>query len=310
MKAATVTTFLIVLLNAAPQKSYAHQDRAHYFVCSLFGLRGELKSTEPTQGTADEKHLAYDWLWEPIRTNWPLVLVGIFGVLAAVRTLKRMESQIEEMKQQRGVMDGQLTQMTSQVTEMQKQTTLIGDSVNAAKESADAALLNAQAVLDSERPWLIVTVEKNEAVARPGYFFFRVTNRGRTPARLIEGGTNHAFRTRPDELPVPPDYQPFLLPINTFLAPNDSFCIRRTLAETSEGVYPEGIIAAHKNGPGPSYAGETLFFYGLLVYEDIVGENRQGYVRPETRFCFAFFSNGLRFEQSGPSGTDEYNRNR
>ena len=73
-----------------------------------------------------------------------LVLVGIGSILAAFRTLRAIESQ----------------------------TAL-------AKTQADIAKLSAQAVINAERPWLVVNVEIME-----GEFVFRAKNVGRTPANI------------------------------------------------------------------------------------------------------------------------------
>jgi hypothetical protein len=70
------------------------------------------------------------------------------------------------------------------------------------KKAADAAGLNAQAVINSERPWLVISVEGQEARR----FAFRAKNVGRTPARLvsIHGDVVPVENGRP--LPENPEY--------------------------------------------------------------------------------------------------------
>lgn len=54
-------------------------------------------------------------------------------------------------------------------------------AANAARDAAIVARLSAQAVLDSERPWIAISVE---SLAR-NQFIFRATNTGRTPANIV-----------------------------------------------------------------------------------------------------------------------------
>jgi hypothetical protein len=53
----------------------------------------------------------------------------------------------------------------------------------AARDNATAALLNAKALITSERPWLLISIQKKV----PGQFVVEGFNAGRTPAQLIEG---------------------------------------------------------------------------------------------------------------------------
>lgn len=182
---------------------------------------------------------------------------------------------------------------------------LLGIQMRATEKAAQAALLNAQAVIEAERPWLVVTVERNEAMGTPGWFSLRVTNKGNTPAQLIEAGIRHSFETNPQQLPIPPTYDPFLAPLTSLIPAEEGFTIRRTLSEESTGFNPGQMIQAYMTGPGPKYSGAVLVFYGLLVYDDVLGKKRPDYKSHETRWCLAFFPNGARWVRSGPG--DAYN---
>lgn len=181
-------------------------------------------------------------------------------------------------------------------------------SARSAAMNAKAALLNAQAFLDSERPWLVVTVEKNEALPGRTYYFFRITNRGNTPATFVSGGFAHAFNISPNDLPSPPAYEPFIAPNNRFLPPGDGFNIQRTYDDLTKGIDPVALISSRAQQLGTADANSLLFFYGNIVYDDVLGRDRPGYVPHETRWCFAFFPAGLRFIKTGPDGSTEYNR--
>jgi hypothetical protein len=98
-----------------------------------------------------------------------LTVVGIVGVRAAVRTLKAVEKQTG--------------QMIVQAALMKEQTAV-------AKQAADAALLNAQAVINAERPWLLVAVPRLVMSAQQSlHVSFKTTNVGRSPAEIIFSAT-------------------------------------------------------------------------------------------------------------------------
>jgi hypothetical protein len=117
----------------------------------------------------------HEWLFEPLRANWPLLLIGVGGVVAAIKTLNTIE----------------------------RQTKATEKAADAAKVSADAALLNAQVMINTERalievdlaaPSTYIDRETGEemTISRTGiqpdsaYFRYgiKTTNHGRTVARI------------------------------------------------------------------------------------------------------------------------------
>jgi hypothetical protein len=89
---------------------------------------------------------------------------------------------------------------------------------------------------------------------------------------------------------------------------SDHFDICRTLAESATGIRPESIIESRSLEHGQINSADILFFYGNIIYDDVLGKGRPDYKQHETRWCFAFFPDGRRFVRTGPDGTDEYNR--
>jgi len=84
--------------------------------------------------------------------------------------------------------------------------------VGPAADSASAALLSAQAVINSERPWLfieIVTVpanaDNNDIPEHLG-FSVRFRNRGKTPAEVVSFDQHPDCCRGTDDLPSPPKY--------------------------------------------------------------------------------------------------------
>ena len=106
-----------------------------------------------------------------------LVLVGAVGIVVAIKSLGRIDAQIVEMRRQLGAMQ-------EQITEMSKQTTVLEKSVEIGQKSADAALLNAKAVINSERPWMMIEVSRPDNTPEFGTLTFTAQNRGRTPAEV------------------------------------------------------------------------------------------------------------------------------
>ncbi len=76
-------------------------------------------------------------------------------------------------------------------------------AARATKTAADAALLNAQAIINAERPWIVVNVES----LAPGQFNFILKNVGRTPAKVRSIWSMPILTKRGESLRIPPDEQ-------------------------------------------------------------------------------------------------------
>jgi len=96
-------------------------------------------------------------------------------------------------------------------------------SAEAAKLSANAALLNAQAVINSERAWIVVSVESPAA----HQFNFRATNVGKTPARIASIYSSNTVARREGGPHVSPEYEKGVCLLNTppCLLPPTASCI-------------------------------------------------------------------------------------
>ena len=71
---------------------------------------------------------------------------------------------------------------------------------NETKRSAQAALLNAQAVINAERPWVLISVKSPPGPM--GGFTVHARNRGRTPAMITEACMGCAAVKNISELPL------------------------------------------------------------------------------------------------------------
>ena len=194
-----------------------------------------------------------DWL--ALFLTGTLVWIGWRGVSTANRTLKSIEKQVEEMKAQTAV----------------------------AKTSADAALLNAKALIISERPWLVVSIEVHEF--DPDTYIVRAVNKGNTPAELHEGHCTCGLRpvtgfTIPDNL-----QDPFIAPISNLIVNGEGFEIRRI---SISRFMTQDVI----NG----VSAELLHVYGKLLYWDTFADRTNPEVAPYvTQWCFTYDSHRVLF---------------
>jgi hypothetical protein len=94
------------------------------------------------------------------------MIAGIVGIFVALRTLRAVKRQADEM--------------LDQATLMKEQTAV-------AEKSANAALSTAQAYINAERPWLLI-VPKRLGEGEHTSITFTAVNQGRSPAEVINSG--------------------------------------------------------------------------------------------------------------------------
>jgi hypothetical protein len=119
-----------------------------------------------------------------------LAFVGYAGVMMGISLLKKIE----------------------------RQTAAAEAAADAARNSSEAALLSAQAIINAERPWILVTVEPSLHVENG--FVVTATNRGRSPAQVLSNveqvkiaadETKLPQKTEQDNLPPGPPKAPVIL---------------------------------------------------------------------------------------------------
>jgi hypothetical protein len=194
---------------------------------------------------------------------WIASFVAVVGTIIAVRTLKAIKREAKEIQ-----------------------------------DVAKAASLNAQAVINAERPWLVVATffEKD----RPELCRFGCRNQGNTPAKIVSVSAQIGFVDRPDHLHVPPDYSSFVaMPDLTLIVHTDSFPI-------GVGVNPRSVIQSANHEALVLSAREFLVYFGNVVYRDTLYPESSMEGLHETRWCFVYQPGGDKmFLRSGPA---EYNR--
>jgi hypothetical protein len=171
------------------------------------------------------------------------------------------------------------------------------------RKAAEAALLNAQAVINAERAWLVVSIENDPNRRAPFQTFIHVlNNKGRTPAVLKSIHIQYDFVSLPDNLPVPPEYKGLIgMPERLFIVGEKDLPI-------GIAFDPEKITFMRSKIPQVQNAQEFLVWYGRVTYEDVFEtqtKNNLGKVH-ETRWCYAWSFGDKRFVCCGPG---EYNCN-
>jgi hypothetical protein len=154
------------------------------------------------------------------------------------------------------------------------QTVVTRRSANAAKDAAIAAKNSAQAVINSERPWIFVTFKAAGSfdIPREAHIYFSGKNCGRTPARVTRASVNSYTQSRDAEFYDEPPYHKTELKYPRYVPPDgtfeiDDFDLR---VERNDSMWED---MNKKN--------ERVMFTGHVVYFDLItGEEH------ESRFCY------------------------
>lgn len=180
-----------------------------------------------------------------------LALVGYVGIMLAISTLKKIE----------------------------RNTVLAETTAQAALDASQAALAIAQAILLSERPWILVSIEP--AINKPNSFTITATNKGRTPAMITAMLDQVGIKSDEAHLPATPEYdrqqesQP-MIPVT--LVPGESTPIKIFGRDDVPAITEsEERLKRIENWD------EKLFLHGRIVYRDLVAP--RGTNEHETNWC-------------------------
>jgi hypothetical protein len=197
---------------------------------------------------------AQPWLLRE-RISWGatlvLALVGYVAIMIALSTLKKIE----------------------------RNTVLAETTSKAALDASQAALATAQAILLSERPWILVSVELT--INMPNSFTITATNKGRTPATITALFEQVGIKSDEAHLPANPEYddrqetQP-MIPVT--LVPGESTPVK----VFSRDDVP-AIAESDERFKRIENWDEKLFLHGRIVYRDLVAP--QGSNEHETNWC-------------------------
>jgi hypothetical protein len=72
------------------------------------------------------------------------------------------------------------------------------------EDAAEIALANTKTLINVERPWLVMAIERDKELKN--LFRMKAVNRGRTPAQIISISDGCLIAPVRDKLPIPPEY--------------------------------------------------------------------------------------------------------
>jgi hypothetical protein len=172
--------------------------------------------------------------------NVLLAILGYAGIMLALSTLKKIERQ-----------------------------TRYGEvAAAAAADSAQAALLHAQAILNAERPWILITVMPSRTTENG--FVVTATNRGRSPARILSTVEETRIAVGEAQLPAVPEYrveepEPDAQPLSMILLPGEFTGIKSfSRDDVKEVCQTEEGLQRIENWE------QRIFLYGKVVYSDLM----------------------------------------
>jgi hypothetical protein len=203
--------------------------------------------------------------------NIVLAAIGIIGIVVAICTLR--------------IIQRQTSHIARQAQNMRYQTTHLRNSVVQARKAANAALLGAQAVINSERPWLVVDIVIDEN--KPALYVVRVINKGRTPAEMQEGHCRFTVEKVGGFTPPFNFEGPFIAPLQGLTVSEDSFEICK--------IDPVFMLEQAGEAPFPV----SVYVYGRITYWDtFTDRTRPDAKAHETRWCFSYQSYTKRWYRS------------
>jgi hypothetical protein len=204
--------------------------------------------------------------------NLVLVALGYAGIMLAISLLKKIE----------------------------RQTTYAEAAAEAAATSAHAALLNAQAIIDAERPWILITIEPSRSAENS--FTIMATNRGRTPAKILVSEERTRIIVDERHLPSPPEYRREntnapLAP--TILLPGEFMAIKPFGRNEVKG-----LCDSEERYKRIETWEEKIYHYGRITYKDLISPADSP--AHETNWC-CWYIHGRQSSGMVMAGPPEYN---
>ncbi|MGA2886466.1 MAG: hypothetical protein ABSE51_00325 [Terracidiphilus sp.] len=204
--------------------------------------------------------------------NLVLAILGYVGIMLAVSTLRKID----------------------------RQTGYAEAAAEAAAASAHAALMNAQAIINAERSWILITAEPSRSAENS--FVITATNRGRTPAKIIESAERVKIAIDDRHLANTPEYK-FEKPASPkapiILLPGESTPIQPFCREDVRG-----LCDTEERYKRIETWEEKVYLYGRVIYRDLIapadGEAHQ------TNWC-CWYIHGRQNSGMVVAGPPEYN---
>jgi len=211
--------------------------------------------------------------------NVLLALLGYAGIMLGIQTLKKIERQ-------------------SRYSESAAE--IAAKSAEAAAKSAEAALLHAQAIINAERPWVLITIVPSRSIENG--FTVIATNRGRGPAQVIAASEETQIAVDETHLSPTPEFKaqdaetPF---VSIILLPGEFMNLKSFCRDDVKALCgSEEAFRRIENWE------ERIFLYGKVTYRDLAAPTD----RPphETGWCCRYI-HGRQKSGLVMAGSHEYN---
>jgi len=211
--------------------------------------------------------------------NVLLALLGYAGIMLGIQTLKKIERQ-------------------SKYSESAAE--IAAKSAEAASKSAEAALLHAQAIINAERPWVLITIVPSRSIENG--FTVIATNRGRGPAQVVAASEETRIAIDEIHLPTSPEFKaedaetPF---VSIILLPGEFMNLKSFSRDDVNALC--GSDEAFRRIENWE---ERIFLYGKVTYRDLAAPTD----RPahETGWCCRYI-HGRQKSGLVMAGSHEYN---
>lgn len=188
----------------------------------------------------------------------------------------------------------------STLKKIERQTSALEAATRAVADHAQAALLNAQAIVDAQRPWLLVAVEPSSSAKDA--FHVTVSNRGQMPAQIVAALSQTAIAIDEALLPKSPEYgvgKPSAQLYPVILVPGES----TTVKVFSRDDVP-AVCASEDRLKRVENWEEKIYLYGKVIYRDLIA--RPGQQNHETAWC-CWYIHGRQKSGMIVAGPPEYN---
>jgi hypothetical protein len=252
-------------------------------------VTGQPAPEPPKEATKAQPQNWFEWCWQPIWSNWALVLVAVVTARAAIRTLHAIDAQVSEMrktgKQTDKLIQENIAQSRSMAesvretarfaTAMEVTAKSLEITADASKRAADASCQSIDSLRQQMRAWLTVIIGGGVPQQREKGLKFDarplILNTGLTPARNVRYQIETAI------LPVPlPDDFDFPLPEKGFGAGGNCIGAHQNaqMIAVANDYTPDEEVDDLKIGKGRS-----LYSWGTVTYDDVFGASHK------TQFC-------------------------
>jgi hypothetical protein len=211
--------------------------------------------------------------------NVLLALLGYAGIMVGIQTLKKIERQ------------SKFSESAAEIA---------AKSADAAAQSAEAALLHAKAIMNAERPWVLITIVPSRSIENG--FTVIATNRGRGPAQVIAAAEETTIVVDETYLPAKPEYKsqdsesPF---VSIILLPGEFMNLKSFSRDDVKALC--GSDEAFRRIENWE---ERIFLYGKVTYRDLAAPPDSP--PHETGWCCRYI-HGRQKSGLVMAGTQEYN---